>query len=696
MKITRLIFKNFMGYKNLNLPPNEDQELPDGLIVISGKNSHGKTTILEGILIAFFGPGIITGRSAPDFITYGVQEKTELYVFFTLDNDNYYLHRKWGRKGGSSKRLFKQNKKIHNYNEIKSLDLEDLLEITQKQALSTVFVRQGEVETLANISGANLRDIIIDLFKLNIIDDALKNLQKQKKEFELQVKELRESFVPIDRLEQDIKNINKDIQGEVELCDRYEKEVNNLKAKMKKLPKKENLQKVKEIYEQLNIYDENFESYKKDFAEKLAKSSLKKEDFASKDHIKKKVKEIHNFISQKNEDKAEIAKEKENLNQKIGTARNIIKDFNKKIAKIEQNLKFSDGKAKCPTCQSELTKDHYNKLVSQFQTEIEKNKEINSQLSTELKEKNKTMNSLEVEIEVLTTTKTQIENVIELYNKVIKAKREKDQIIKDLNSFLEDKSLLKSVSEKEILKILEKIAKLDIKIEEANKNMKKSKETIERYEGKIRDLEKEIKEMKKIRKRIGKIDVDIEHIDKTKELVRRFVTEYMVVKRLIKNIKIKADKYIKNFTAGQYSDLSMDVFGKYETGLSVSIKDNYSGVRESTNFISGGDKTALGFALRLAISELMPVIRPTKDSPRKNPKINFLLLDEPLAALDSDRRERILSYLKFSKSFTQIFLITHTTIPEDIKTNKIIVSKNFSTGLSEAKFQQESIDVNLG
>ncbi|MFX1316228.1 MAG: hypothetical protein ACFE9T_10215, partial [Promethearchaeota archaeon] len=79
---------------------------------------------------------------------------------------------------------------------------------------------------------------------------------------------------------------------------------------------------------------------------------------------------------------------------------------------------------------------------------------------------------------------------------------------------------------------------------------------------------------------------------------------------------------------------------------------------------------------------------PTKESPQKNPKIDFLLLDEPLAALDETRRERILKYLIQSKTFSQIFLITHTAIPSDIHVHKILVEKDHSTGISQARFEK--------
>jgi exonuclease SbcC len=210
---------------------------------------------------------------------------------------------------------------------------------------------------------------------------------------------------------------------------------------------------------------------------------------------------------------------------------------------------------------------------------------------------------------------------------------------------------------------------------------------------KLKERHDEIQKMLELQRKIDEYDIDLEHITKAKEFVRRFVTEYMVIKRLVKNIALSTDKYIKDFTSGQYSDLLLDLSGTKKTGLSLRIRDNFNGEYESTEVLSGGDRTALGIALRLAISELMGSIRPTKESPRKNPKIDFLLLDEPLAALDATRRERILKYLTKSKIFSQIFLITHTAIPPDINTSKIIVDKDLSNGISRARFEKPTMSI---
>ncbi len=136
MRITKISFKNFMGYKTLNLPQAESEEFPEGLILISGRNSHGKSTIIEGILFALFfgikkGEQIFKGRTAESLITYG-QSKAEILIYFELDNTNYYINRRWGKSGPVPLKLFEQDKKSGIYREIKDIDIEEFFEISKE------------------------------------------------------------------------------------------------------------------------------------------------------------------------------------------------------------------------------------------------------------------------------------------------------------------------------------------------------------------------------------------------------------------------------------------------------------------------------------------------------------------------------------------------------------------------------------
>jgi len=685
-----------MGYKRLNLPQGTE-EFPEGLILISGKNSYGKSTILEGLLYAFFGPKIFRGKNASSFITYG-ESKAEITVYFSIDNKNHYLSRKWSRTGGSTTKLFEFNKKKNVYQEIRSFDLDKFFELSPEQAMSTVFVRQGEVEELANKKGAELRELIIDLFRLDIIEDALSSLDIESKTKKHRKETLERSKVPIERINEDINRVQNDIVGFVKEITEKEKLLQEYTQKINSYPSNELISKLEDLYTQKMIIENKSISYENDFENKIKNKKLNIEDYTSIDKISSNINTSIGKKSGIEKKRTELDKKRQATFKGLGKTKGRVEDIKKRITEMEDSfLKIykEEGKltTKCPICQNELTKEHYDEIIKKFKQEIQINQ-------TKIKSISVVMGKIDIEINQAQKELDRINEIIivnqELKDDYVNYQRshlELTKIEEKLNDFLRsNQSKFKDTNSEGVKKISLKKERLYSEVKAIQNDIKEKQNYIKLNQDQIRDLQNEIKRMHDLKKQIGDLELDIDHINKAKELVRRFVTEYMVVKRLVKNIALTTNKYIKDFTSGQYSDLILDLTGTKKTGLSLRIKDNFNNVHEPIEALSGGDRTALGMALRLSISELMGNIRPTKESPKKNPKINFLLLDEPIAALDETRRERILKYLIKSKTFSQIFLITHTTIPPDIQTHKIMVNKDTSTGISHARFEKLSIE----
>ncbi|MFX0047276.1 MAG: ATP-binding protein [Candidatus Hermodarchaeota archaeon] len=692
MQITKLVFKNFMGFKQLELP-KANENLPEGLILISGQNSYGKSTILEGVLFAFFGPKIFSARNAASFITYG-ESKAEVTIFFTLDNTKYNIYRKWGRTGATSTKLFEWVKTT--YREIKTFNIENFFEISTEQALNTVFVRQGEVEELANKKGADLREMIIDLFRLNIIDDALSFLDTESKNEKYNKEKLEKQRVPIERIEKDIKSIsleNSDLEKDL-IESKKKKETHE--QKLLSFPSDELISNIEKLYSQKEILEEKFYSYKNDFQTKIKNTLLDIKDF---EQIKSIIDKVNNLTNEKNNtiiQKELLDKQRAATIKGLGKTRGRIEDNQLKLKEMEKSLSFTSKEnglniALCPTCQNELTKEHYDDIVAKFKNEIQINQDKIKNITKILENLDNEINKFQNKLDAIKNQITITHGLKEDFENYQKYELELKKVIEDIENFdkkNKSKFVELSAEKVKVLSIEKKTLATELKAIEKEYDEKQKKFKIN--QNKIVKLEEEINHMKELQKIIGDLEIEIDHINKAKELVRRFVTEYMVVKRLVKNIALTTNKYIKDFTSGQYSDLLLDLSGTRKTGLSLKIKDNFNGVHESIEVLSGGDKTALGMALRLAISELMSKIRPIKESEKKNPKIDILLLDEPLAALDAIRRERILKHLIKSKTFSQIFLITHTEIPSDINTHKIYVSKDHSTGISTATFKREA------
>jgi exonuclease SbcC len=562
--------------------------------------------------------------------------------------------------------------------------------------MSTVFVRQGEVEELANKRGAELREMLIDLFRLNIIEDALSFLDNESKGKKYEKENLEKSRVPIERIKEDINRVEKESnQFKEEIIEKkkkrevYEQDISNF-------PSNELISELENLYNQEKITSNKVLSYKNDFKAKIKKTDLNLVDFDSQDTINDKIKilEDNQLIVKRNKD--ELDKKREATFKGLGKTKGRIEDLKKSFNKMEKSLKFikrEEGKeiAQCPTCQNELTKEHYDEMILKFTNEIKINQDKIDSILKILADFDKEIKLLQDKLDKLKISITIYQGLKVDFQNYKKYESESKNSENKLDIFLsKNKTKFKDSSLSGIKKLSVEKEKLSTELKGLLKDLKEKQKKLQSNQKRIEQLANEVKKMKDIEQKIGKFDVEIDHINKAKEFVRRFVTEYMVVKRLVKNIALTTDKYIKDFTSGQYSDLLLDLSGTRKTGLSLKIRDNYNGEYESTEVLSGGDRTALGIALRLAISELMSSIRPTKDSPRRNPKVDFLLLDEPLAALDETRRERILKHLIKSKSFSQIFLITHTTIPPDILTSKIIVEKDISTGISRAKYEKPS------
>ncbi|MHC1592414.1 MAG: AAA family ATPase, partial [Candidatus Helarchaeales archaeon] len=228
--IKELKLTNFKCFPNVTL-----KGIPEGLIIIQGEtsgrsNSFGKTSLVEAIMVAFFGSEA-TGLKLNDLITFK-ESRAEIRVLFTIEGNEYLLIRliKRGSRGGTAPfKLFK--KEGTKFKEIPKDDLAGLLQINSKQALGTVFVRQGEIESLANAKPAELRKEIIRLFRLDITKSVENYLITKKREVETKYKRIQREF-------RNPTDIESEIQEETEELEKEKKEVESLNHKLEELRKK--------------------------------------------------------------------------------------------------------------------------------------------------------------------------------------------------------------------------------------------------------------------------------------------------------------------------------------------------------------------------------------------------------------------------------------------------------------------------
>lgn len=164
---------------------------------------------------------------------------------------------------------------------------------------------------------------------------------------------------------------------------------------------------------------------------------------------------------------------------------------------------------------------------------------------------------------------------------------------------------------------------------------------------------------------ISQKENEIRHVRYLRGEIDGFISHYVVEGKLVEILKKATNFYLIPFTDARYTianiySVTRRVKDRESHGLEISLFDARDNHIKSREQLSGGDETALGLALRIAISKLMGRIRPFRNSERQLPLLNLIIMDEPMASLDSSRRLAILNNLKQDRSFKQIFLISHT------------------------------------
>lgn len=690
MKIQRLLLKNFKCYKKLELPLNDKEEFPEGLIIVQGNtkersNSFGKTSLMEAILVGLFGLEVSKAAklNINDLITFG-EKSAEIRLYFSLDSQEYLIiqtYKRGTRSGSSSTKYFQ--KVGNDYKENSGLDIFELLQITWDQAKGTVYVMQGEIESLVKAEPAELRKLIIKLFRLDLTEAAQKHLDQKMKDADQEVKEIRKKYREPKDIEEEIEKEQEELSKEKDILKNIEEEIGNLKEEIKKYPEIESISKINSLNSEFKNNNSQLDILQIDIDSVLNEYQITEEDIDTNiDKIPSKIENLQNEIRTINEQKEAIMQERTGIETRIKITENSMK-------KVKDSIKFNKGEeiAKCPTCQRDISNIEKAEILQHFQLEIDELKvkmpeiDINAYDVTQYQEE---ITEFKLQLSKLNSIKAKIidKEKLKERNKGIQ-----DDIQREINifNFQTIEELLTLYKMENLMDLKSKVSILQTEINSKGTNSSEVQGRIEKIENKIGELNDKLNQMKEYEKRLNELEILITHADKCKSLIKSFVTEYMVEKRLIKNINYVTSDLIKYFTGGQYDSISLVSGGKQGTSLNISVHDTYNDREKEKKFLSGGDKAAIGFALRFGISELMRIIRPTKDSPAQNPRVDFLILDEPFGTLDTSRREEILKTLQIQKKFNQIFLITHTAIPDDVNSHFIKISKNMETGLSSAE-----------
>jgi DNA repair exonuclease SbcCD ATPase subunit len=264
--------------------------------------------------------------------------------------------------------------------------------------------------------------------------------------------------------------------------------------------------------------------------------------------------------------------------------------------------------------------------------------------------------------EQLSQSTDRMENII---NDITQLKKKQQQYLSDLLAVSLD-DLTYRFECKTIDEILVKRKTMEASIANKQKISDMVEIQIASLKEEIKNREATITKLSQKETIMAKKENEMRHVKYLRGEIDGFISNYVVEGRMVGVLRQATNEYLTQLTEGRYtidkiSSTMRRIRGGMEShGLEMTLMDSKDNMIKNKDQLSGGDETSLGLALRIAISKLMARIRPFKNSEKKPPLINSIIMDEPMASLDSCRRRILVNILTQDKSFKQVFLITHT------------------------------------
>jgi DNA repair protein SbcC/Rad50 len=682
--IKEIKLHNFISHRDTSLL------LEKGITIFVGHNGSGKSSIIDAITFALFGEH--TRKSNKNLILRGTSS-SYVRLNFYVNSREYSAYRQLGSLGQSISAkldLVSDSNNIINkpivagerkqFGESMSAEVAKTLGMDYKKLKLATIIQQGELNRIIEFHPKDFKELLNGMIGIDRLDLAYQTMHEIIDGFRERLRTHNNGFD-----DKQIESIRNTIQLNIsELFDaesilkQLESERNITKANLR------SLEKEIELIEPLILKARELQTMENS----LIKYLNEKKDCLSEDIIKldRIVKEAQNSI--------QIVSEKEEIKINLQMVRSEVEDAEIRIINNEgefgrlkgllefaRKIEIKDGK--CPVCNSAVQTVNEILDTDYIKNEIKKKTDERSKLLTErinskkeeyiLEEKEKRIAAAEKFL--ASNNICNLQDTIKLEKELFQKKNDFSKLPKTIVGVNEDATIF--MIDHFSKSLVENITKLkyqvkDLRIQDyldAKLNHTRLSDALLEINMKIGSSQKSIQQATKVIDDSNKILTELDYaakyitiLDKIRSTV--FNRDGMVGLSLrswaLKTISYKASEYAAMFNIG----ISRIDLAEKVKDVDIICYGRHGEI--DMNSLSGGEKVAVALALRFAISYMMG-----------SSKLDFIILDEPTAHLDAERRKSMVKII--SQAFkdgdgplSQIIIITHDAeIFEDSEVDRI-------------------------
>jgi len=655
---------DFLAHSNTKL------EFENDATVFVGDNGAGKSSIIDAITFSLFGEH--TRKNNKGLIRRGANQGFAK-IEFSANGKNYQAVRKIDSKGTLTAQFAEDvNGKLipiaegerKQFGESMTKHVEETLGMDFEKLKIASIVQQGELNSIIKAKPKEFKELLNTIIGINKLDTALASMRTVQREFRNTIQE-KFGYDDIQVVENKIteyQNEYKNAQPRLEQLDVEKKKQELLITKLEKQIQNDSAKESQ--LKDLESRKKEWQEYAKDIIKSIQNEVSKKEEIVNE------CKPCFAISKNKNEVESEISK----IQEQLSVIESELSSLEKKQVRLEEHeelaekLVLKDGK--CPVCDS--TVDHLKPLFQKkhIEDEIKEIEKKIEKLENEKNELEQNIESLSDDLEeskkaetILSTYKIKNESELDRIAAEIKAKvKQMQKIPITINSG----QLVESANlDSHAKTIYENIVSLEKSTSSFDQQeFLKNKESRDYSMTRLSEINQEYGE---ISGNIKKAKMELEKLDSTlTELkhVQGYVTELEQIQDNVYNRDGPVGKSLRSWALEIISQKASEYLEKLNIkiqriSLSEKTRDvNISCYSRNTTLdlesLSGGEQVSIALALRLGMSHLLGASN-----------LNFMILDEPTAHLDSERRKSLvnvlsqLTNLKDDNSSMQFIIITH-------------------------------------